>query len=642
MCGVSGILGYKGRLFDNSETIVKMVSSQHHRGPDDTGIVAYSIEDKKYTELPNDTPTHLKNSCNGFLGFNRLSIRDLSLNGHQPMIADNKQVAITFNGEIYNSDDIKDELLKKGYKFRSSTDTEVILLAYLEYGFDAMVRKLNGMFAIVIMDLNKNVCFLARDRVGIKPLYYYLDDKALHYASEYKSFLYNDDFVPELSYDALYEKLLYRGGTYSSLLKNVDEVKPGTYLVFNFSSDIKIVRYYSIDDYNQPVKASGSDEKYKAILENALSNSIKRQMISDVKVGCQLSGGVDSSLVTWHAKKLCPNELNDTISIVQANEDYSEEKFMDFVIDKLDITPHKIQLNQEIVYDTIEKIIWHAETFLTQPSVLGLYQLTNNARKHVTVLLSGEGADELMGGYDCWYDDMYRIWNRYPLNRNIDQFADLVANMEIDTDIDILKRAVPSINVSEQKNRRKKMFLDMHGDGITRMRKYHFNTYLPELLLRQDKMSMANSIENRVPILDNEMIDCVYSLPAECFVKGEKWHISKRSLLYGKVERVCENVQCKYLFKEICSDHFGRNFAYRKKLGFPMPIIDFMCNDLFIKNYNDILLPSIKKRGIINVEEMEKIYSKGSNMTFNESETLWRLLTFEMWCQLFLDKKVLK
>lgn len=642
MCGIAGYLGNNESVIKETNTVLNMMKIQKYRGPDDSGLVGYSLSEKKFIEFRTDIACAISLNCNGILGFNRLSIRDLSINGHQPMVDLSGKVSISFNGEIYNADEIKKELLILGHVFRSTTDTEVILESYLEYGFEKMIKKLNGMFAFIIVDLRTGCSYLARDRAGIKPLYFYLDNHfgkiGVYYSSELKAFLKVPSFDKTLNMDAVYEKFLYRSGIYASFFKRVDEVKPGEYIVFN-GENIQRKTYFSINDYNRPRFSIKNFSIHKKELENVLQDSIDRQMISDVKVGCQLSGGVDSSLVCYYAKKLNPNMMQDSISIVPTNSLYSEEKYMDHVTNIVGLNPHKISFDEDIVMKTIDKTIWHVETTPTHASVLALLQLSKNAKQFVTVLLSGEGSDELMGGYSCWYEPMFRRWSKYPHKRDMDEFETAVSTMEIDTNIKILKNAIPNLDVDKFTQQRKNIFHKMEGDVMTRMMKYHFRTYLPEVLLRQDKTTMANSIENRVPILDNKMIDYVYSLPVKNFVSGEQWHTSKRMLLRGQLYRQCKSVRTKYLLKELCSDKFGRDFSYRNKLGFPMPLVDYMCSPIFKRRYEDEILPSIKNRGVFDWRIIDKLYQKQMKMGYSEGETMWRFLTFEIWFKIFVDGK---
>lgn len=634
MCGIAGMLGWNPQ-FQDTELAVQMLSIQRYRGPNDEGLIGYSVAKRRTFVLPYQEFTHLQEPVDGLMGFVRLSIRDLSVNGHQPMLAADGQVVLTFNGEIYNADELKADLIVRGYTFASTTDTEVILKSYLEYGFDQTIRRLNGMFAIALLDLRQDVAYLARDRAGIKPLYYYRHQGTVYYSSELKGLLQCPGFHPEVDMNSLGEKLLYRGATHASLLRGIEQIMPGEYLVLPRNGAPKSVRYFSINDYTRPERGSGSYIQRKERFEKVLSKSVKRQMVSDVKVGCQLSGGVDSSLVCWYARKENPFGMNDTISIVSPNPAFSEEAYIDKVNFDLNLTPHKYLLDPDKVFATIDEVIWHTETMLTQPSALGLYQLAKHAKEHVTVLLSGEGSDELQGGYECWYRPLTKIWKEQPHAKDIDYFEKYVVSMDVDSSPKLMKTLIPSFDEEAIKQERMDIFHRQSGDPLTRVMKYQFETYLPELLLRQDKMSMAHSIENRVPLLDNEVIEYAYSLPLRDLLHDKISHINKKALLRGRWDAEYQ-VDCKYILKEICAEKYGHKFAYREKQGFPMPIVDFMYADLFKQRFYDELLPSAQARGIVDADALKHLYEK-SHLDYYEGETLWRVLTFEIWCEKFID-----
>ena len=632
MCGIAGMFGNgKSRIHDTGY-VKRMIDVLHHRGPDDNGIVG--ICNNRFVSYPTQEVVSTEDGCSSLMGFVRLSIRDLSILGHQPMIDITGSVAISFNGEIYNADEIREELMVKNHRFRSTTDTEVILESYLEYGFEKTVNKLNGMFAVVIADLNKRVYYLARDRVGIKPLYYTYSDNFLIYASEIKAILQYPNIDKSLLMNAVFEKMMYRGATFPSLFESIKWVEPGTFLTVSFDGGACEHRFFEIDNYTR-VKESDY-KKDRMSLEAALKSSIHRQMISDVKVGCQLSGGVDSSLVCWYAKQVDPNNMNDTISIISPVPEFSEEQWIDEVDGKLGISGHKFLLDTDRVFDTLPQSIYHIETILTQPNSLGILQISEHAKDYVTVLLSGEGADEMMGGYECWYEPLSLLWSFSKHRHDIKQYEDYVLEMEIDPDQQWVQRILPSFDRKRILDHRREILMSVSGDPYTRVMKYHFKTYLPELLLRQDKMSMANSIENRVPILDNEVIDTVFQLPVVDLIR-EHFHIPNPANLLKNRRRALWKTNCKHIFKDMCADIYGHNFAYRRKMGFPMPIITFMCSKQFKEKFYDEWKPKMMGRGIFDAEEVDKLYKRQESLTFKESETLWRSLTFEMWAEMFVD-----
>jgi asparagine synthase (glutamine-hydrolysing) len=368
MCGFTGFYNFDSLLEGSNHAIREMIAIQKHRGPDDSGIVGINTRDKNYETIATKEQANFNTPKNLLFGFNRLSILDLSPNGHQPMISPDEQVVLMMNGEIYNAFDFREELAQKGHIFKSTTDTEIVLHLYIEYGMEGMIKKLNGMFALAIYDFKLGTLFLARDRFGVKPLYILQEENRLAFASEMKSFKKLPDFKFEADYSNLDEFLLFRNLINTTLFKNITNCKPGTFLAVK-NQKIKTHVFYDIDNEgNQPIALNQSLTE----LEKALEKSVQSQMISDVKLGCQLSGGVDSSLVTYYASENLENGNLETISITFKDQKFSEEKYIDFVADKLALQAHKYEMNAEYYFDVIEKAIWHFEHPLNHPNTIGI------------------------------------------------------------------------------------------------------------------------------------------------------------------------------------------------------------------------------------------------------------------------------
>ena len=249
MCGISAYIHLKGEPLIDTSTILKMLKVQKHRGPDDSGIRAFSLSSGESQECTIDAPVRVDGRFEGMLGFNRLSILDLSINGHQPMVSPDQKVLLTLNGEIYNAFDLKPELEEWGYKFLSTTDTEVVLALYLKYGFEGMLSRLNGMFAIAVVDLGKQEVYVTRDRFGIKPMYYLWTGETFAFSSELKSFRYLRDFEFRLDQDQLDEFLLFRSNVRGTLFQEVQSLEPGHYLLFRPGRELSKKAYFNINDY---------------------------------------------------------------------------------------------------------------------------------------------------------------------------------------------------------------------------------------------------------------------------------------------------------------------------------------------------------------------------------------------------------
>lgn len=629
MCGIVGGIAKKnsGRLRDNSE-IINMMQYQAHRGPDDQGIMGYLLDDGYGIEIEGDKQKSYE--LDGMIGFNRLSVQDLSANGHQPMCTDDKRVIICLNGEIYNTEIYKRELEQKGYLFKSTTDTEIILYLYLEYGMEDMLRKLNGMFAIVILDLRIKKAFIARDRLGIKPLYFMNEENAFWFASEMKSFLAVKTFNKELDDTNLSEHFMVFKPQHSTLFKHVNMIESGTYTVIELESyHITEKRYFDINSFVRT--NNGKESDLEELFFKHMKDCVERQKISDAKLGCQLSGGIDSSLVTYFAAGMKNGSLKDTISIIFDGEEevFSEEQYADRVCELLNIQGHKEIINREYVINNIERAVWHADSIIGRPNSIGLNLLTEKARKYVTVLLSGEGADELFGGYAMF--PMGELYMRKYPQASDEEKAEFAVSCQQKTDWIKAKRLYPELETDCIWKRRITDFQNLTGSFFDRQIKYALKSYLPELLLCQDKMSMANSIENRVPFLDNDMLEFAFNIPEEylLYVNPE----------ITEFKDISADTTGKLLLKKVSGKIFGKEFSYRRKMGFGLPYYRYFKDDSFKEYFYDCILSGIRKRGILNAKEVEDSYLRLGTTSWGDSELCWKSINFEIWCQLFLDER---
>ena len=611
-----------------------MLKIQKHRGPDDSGIRAFSLRSGKSAELNVKEPQTIDGIFEGMLGFNRLSILDLSSNGHQPMVSPDGKVLLTLNGEIYNAFDYKPELEEWDYRFKSTSDTEIVLALYIRYGFEGMLSRLNGMFAIVIVDLGKNEIFIARDRFGIKPMYYISTANTLAFSSELKSFLYLDNFNFRLAEDKLDEYLLFRNNLNGTLYENILSLQPGYFLSFTIKNGIVNKRYFDINNYKRSDEISGDLDSYVKKLQGWLSKSVKSQLMSDVKLGCQLSGGIDSSLVTWLANSNSNKGNFESVSIIFNDQRFSEEKYVDYVTENLGITSHKFLLDSEFYFENFERAVWHLESPINHPNTVAIYKLSQRARDYVTVLLSGEGADEVFGGYSRFYDISFPFMTRRLLH---EIKKNLMHPEEIKDYFDPRLRAIMATAFTTPAqarnlkadfckdlatNGRISLYNSLTGSLFDRQVKYEMLSYLPDLLIRQDKMSMAHSIENRVPFLDNEVVENSFTIP-------EKYLLLRKSPEGYNTE--------KYLLKKMTADTFGNDFAFRLKMGFGIPVREYFLDSKFTEYLKDKILPGIKGRGLFNYKLSSEWLSGIRNLKYNEIEALWVIVSFEIWASVYLD-----
>ena len=602
-----------------------MMEVQKHRGPDDSG---YAIMDRVKGDFSLDNPVEEQESFPGalYFGFNRLSILDLSRNGHQPMYNSEAGVVFMFNGEIYNAFDYRDNLKSRGYNFKSSTDTEVALNLYLEYGLEGMLERINGMFAIAIYNQRVKKLFLIRDRYGIKPLYVLNNKEYFAFSSEMKSFKELPNFSFDLENQSFSEFLLFRNLINRTLFKGIENIEPGTYWVVDAHNQIRKETYYSVENegcFDLPTYSMSS----KKLLEHSLYKAVQRQMIADVKLGCQLSGGVDSSLVTYLANEFVPKGSLETISIIPSEEGFSEEKYMDVVIKQLQLEAHKYSLDAQYYFDKIDQATWHFEHPLNHPNTIGIYQLSQHARQHVTVLLSGEGADEVLAGYDRFATlnnpaKRFRgLLSKTNQNKNslldlypklLDRDVQLILSSTF-TSIDAIKAVYPDFNFKEAIAFRKQILTDLKGSHLLRQRKYEILTYLPDLLMRQDKMSMAHSIENRVPFLDHDMVSNALSIDFKALMGDSK------------------NPVPKYLLKRIAEDRFSKDFAFRKKQGFGIPLRSFFKSDEFQHRWREEWMPGLRGNGLLNTVQLDKWVTQLDSCSSNELDSIWLAVGIQLW-----------
>lgn len=630
MCGFTGYFNLNNSFETSNAAIRQMMALQKHRGPDDSGIIGISTNDKTFEEIGFEIDINFNSPKDLFFGFNRLSILDLSPNGHQPMLSPDHKVVLMMNGEVYNAFDYKEELIQKGHTFKSTSDTEIVLHLYLEYGMEKMIKMLNGMFAIAIYDFTLDTLFLARDRFGIKPLYLLKEDNRIAFSSEIKSFKALPNFHFEADLTQLDEFLLFRNVINTTLFKNITNCDPGTFLAIS-NGEITTHQFYSINDEGTSTIASS---QAKNELESALKNSVSSQMISDVTLGCQLSGGVDSSLVTYFASENLNKGNLETISIIFKNPKFSEEKYIDYVAKKLSLKAHKFEMDAQYYFDVLEKAIWHFEHPLNHPNTIGIYLLSQKAKDHVTVLLSGEGADESLAGYSRFLRAKTNsVFNKQffgGLKRNAKYlFKYLQYSINLDKRM-IMETAFGSIttattlkadfNFSKAIKNRVQTIKKLSGDINLRQRKYELLTYLPDLLMRQDKMSMAHSIENRVPFLDNKMVSTSLNISGNDLVANYKNHLEGKKVL-----------------KEICSDKFEESFAYRDKMGFGIPIRSFMATKTFQDKWKNQIEPKLKNRELFDLSQLNNWVKNINHATPEQIDAIWLMLGFELWSQQYLD-----
>lgn len=603
MCG---IVGFIDKSKDKKKIIKDMADLIIHRGPDSDG---YYVDD------------------NIALGFRRLSIIDLGT-GSQPIFNEEKDKVIIFNGEIYNYQIIKEDLLAKGHKFTTKADTEVILHGYEEYG-EKILNKLRGMFSFVIYDIKTKELFGARDFFGIKPFYYYIDDDVFMFGSEIKSFLGNPNFKKEFNKEML---PLYLSFQYSALensfFKNVYKLKPGCYFKYK-DGKFKLEKYYNLE--LEPYEDRSFDD-FKDGIRDLLNDSVEAHKVSDVEVGSFLSSGVDSSLIATISS------VNKTFTVGWDNNNYSEIDYAKDLSKKIKVKNISKKISKSEYFEKFPMIQYYMDEPLADPSAIALYFVAEIASKHVKVCLSGEGADEIFGGYNIYQEPFTVSWY-YKIPFPIRKFIGVLAtpfrnhsgfNFLIRRGKKIEDRYIGNAFIFDAYEidkvlnyKSNKKYTDLtkpyykhckNYDDVMKMQYIDFNFWLVgDILLKADKMSMANSLEVRVPYLDRVLVDYARHLPTK----------------YKVNEKVT-----KYAFREVAKEVLDKKVANKKKLGFPVPIRVWLREE---DTYNLVKNTFLEGSEFFNTKYLIKLLDDHKNEKRDNSRKIWTIYTFLVWYKQYFN-----
>ncbi|MCT8140167.1 asparagine synthase (glutamine-hydrolyzing) [Anaerobacillus sp. CMMVII] len=609
MCGFIGAIYHRETINSNLSHLTNTII---HRGPDQQGY--YS-----------DSYVHL--------GFRRLSIIDLE-NGNQPLSFENERYWIIFNGEIYNYIEIREQLLKDGIEFQTSSDTEALLALY-SVKKEAMVNDLRGMFAFVIWDKQEKSLFGARDHFGIKPFFYHEKEDITYFASEKKSILAALE-KNILNEDAIQHYLTYQYVPEAETMsKNIFELNPGSYFTKKLGDGLNITRYWT--PTFKPVN-SDLDKAKKEIL-SVLRDSVNMHMRSDVPVGSFLSGGIDSTAIVALAKEVNPNLKTFTVGF--GYEAYSEVSIAAETAAKLGLEHHTHTITPEEFVQELPKIIWHLDVPVADPALVPLYFLAREASHHVKVVLSGEGADELFGGYNIYREplSLQRISSLPPkakkllkqiayfipegvkgksfIERGCTEIEDrYIGNAKIFTESEkakLFKGYSPSNTYTEVT---KKLYNEAKSyDDITKMQYIDMHTWLRgDILVKADKMTMAHSLELRVPFLDKEVFKVAASLDSKLKVTNSTTKYALREAM-----------------KEVVPDHV----LNRRKLGFPVPIRVWLKDILHDWAKNKIMTSNTDH--LFHKEYFLKMLDDHAKGKGDYSRKLWTVLTFMTWHQIYIE-----
>ncbi len=607
MCG---ICGFTGNLEHKEDVLTNMMNKIIHRGPDSAG-------------------QHIDDGI--ALGFRRLSIIDLD-HGSQPMYNEDNSIVITFNGEIYNHQELREELIEKGHTFRNHADTEVLIHAYEEYGQD-MLNKLRGMFGFVIWDSNTKTLFGARDFFGIKPFYYSVIDNELVYGSEIKSILEYPKYNRELNEEALENYLTFQYSVLpETFFKGIFKLMPAHCFTFK-DGKLDIQRYwepkFEADD-------SKSLEEWIETIDNVMQNSIESHKISDVEVGSFLSSGVDSSYVA-----ACFNG-DKTFTVGFDYEKYNEIDYAKALSEKINIKNYSKLITTDEYWDAISNIQYHMDEPLADPSAIALYFVSQTAAKHVKVSMSGEGADEFFGGYNIYREPFALA----PMKRFPKPFRKALAgimkvipfsfkgkNYLIRASKDVEERFVGNAFMYDIKGRERilkrptgnydfkeltKPFYDKvkDQDDVTKMQYIDIHFWLiGDILLKADKMSMAHSLEVRVPFLDKEVFDVARKIPT-------KFKVNKQNT--------------KFAMRQAAHRYLPDMVAEKKKLGFPVPTRIWLREDKYYNIVKEAFLSSAAEK-YFKTKELIRLLDRHKNGKEDNSRKIWTVYMFLVWYKQYFE-----
>jgi asparagine synthase (glutamine-hydrolysing) len=607
-----------------------MTDSIRHRGPDDDGFF-------------HDAWAHL--------GHRRLSIIDLSA-GHQPMSNETGSHWITYNGEIFNHASIRPELERTGHRYTSRCDTETILHAYEQYGPEC-VTHFRGMFAFAIWDRERRTLFCARDRLGIKPFYYFWDGRLFAFASEIKALLEHPMISPAIEESALPE---YLGFGYLSgertLFSGVRKLMPGHHLTLRLGEvdpEIQIQRYWEIP---QPREAEVKDERnWVGETRSRLEETVRMRLMSDVPLGMFLSGGVDSSAIAALIKRMVSGPVK-TFAVGYEEARFSELSYASQVASSIGTEHHEVVVGMAEFFNALPRLIWHEDEPIAWPSSVSLYFVSKLAAEQVKVVLTGEGSDELFGGYERYAWNIlnqkglraqrllppgWRGWLRAriaassllsaPLRRKLRHTflgrEDTLESVYLDNfycafSLEEQQRLLcaPPSDIYQQYM----IFWNARaGDSILDHMLYaDQKTYLVELLMKQDQMSMACSIESRVPFLDHPFVEFTTAIPDRLKIRGRTQ---------------------KYILKKAVEDLLPHDIIHRKKMGFPTPLRQWL-----LSPRAEPIFAALRSRegllaGYLNREEVSRLIDRHRQGVVDATDRIWRLLNLQVWGDLFFTGK---
>jgi asparagine synthase (glutamine-hydrolysing) len=623
VCGIAGILTYDRQSRAPTEVLDRMLDTIIHRGPDDDG----RLVDRELA-----------------MGMRRLSIIDL-VDGKQPMFDCSARYGIVFNGEIYNYRELHRDLESRGHKLSTHSDTEVIIHLFEELGPECL-HQLRGMFAFAIWDNRERELFIARDRLGIKPLYYTEIEGSLIFASEIKALLDHPAVGANLDYRSLsqYLSLKYVPAP-NTMFAGIRSLEPGHSLYVR-NGQAETSRYWDISfKKNKPIK---TDDEYTEELLHLLRESVELRLRSDVPFGAFLSGGLDSSIIVALMAEVMEEPVK-TFSVGFSQAGHQDElPYAQQVADHFGCEHHSFEITAKDFLDHAENVLWHMDQPISDHATVATYMVAKLARQHVKMVLTGEGGDELFAGYARYEGERLSFLNKFvpaSLGQSIrsgvrvlpglrrakiaidaltikdeaTRFANWFPMLSDDMKAELLTGPMAGLTAGAANVFRDCLDRSDATDPLDRMLYTDTKLWLADfLLLRGDKLTMANSLEARVPLLDHKLVEFAASLPTHMKLRGRTR---------------------KFLLKKAGSTLLPESIVNRKKQGFPIPIDHWLRNEAR-ELVNDLLCPKIvTQRGLFDPGYVSKLVADHESGYFNFSKEIWGLVSVEMWMQKFVDPK---
>ena len=629
MCGICGIFNFSREHVVQRSVLEGMNQTIVHRGPDDAGFFV---------------------SENVGLAMRRLSIIDLQT-GEQPVTNEDRTLRLVYNGEMYNYKDLRRQLQERGHVFSSHSDTETVVHMYEEYGRDC-VQHLRGMYAFALWDTKRRRLFVARDRLGIKPLYYARTTNGLAFGSEVKAVLecpgvgceFNRSIIPE------YLAFGYVSGT-ETFFQSVHTLPPGHTLEVDESGEMELRQYWDLPKgaVDNGLSRTESIQRYGELFESC----VESHLMSDVPLGVFLSGGLDSSAVAAVMTKL--RGPVETFSVGYAETPFSELPYARAVASHLKSQHHEVIMGPEDFFSSLPRLIWHEDKPITWPSSVSLYFVSKLARERVTVVLTGEGSDETLAGYEryaltLWnsrFDSVYRRALPAQLRSMVREFIGKTGLLDRN-----LRRKLQHTFVGRNGSAWESIYFDSFmcafseadqeqllsdawergaaylnslafwnkssGDVLSRMLYTDIKTYLPELLMKQDRMSMATSVESRVPFLDHVLVEFAAQIPGRYKLRG----------LTGKL-----------VLKSAVENLLPKDIVYRKKMGFPTPWKSWLSGPYFSRVERLLTDSRAVDRQLFRREAVQRLLNEHRAGHYDNGDRLWRLMNLELWQRVFMDKE---